>query len=55
MPDIVLGGILGAAPVQQAPHLMFQRQRIAALSNDVVLMKDMTEEMTIVEPMKYLR
>jgi hypothetical protein len=39
MSDIVLGRILGAAPVEKDHHLLFERLAIVSLRDDVVLMK----------------
>ena len=46
--DIVFGWILRAARVQQCPHSVLEFERVVALSDNVVLMKYMTEEVPVI-------
>ena len=45
----MLGRVLGAACVQQFPHAVLHLDRVDALSDDVVLMEHMAEEVPVVE------
>src|SRR5208337_5130646 len=47
--DIVLGGILGAARVEQRPHAMFEVERVLALAHDVILVEHVAEEVAVVK------
>ena len=45
----MLGGVFGAARVQQLPHAVLHGQRVHALLHDVVLVEHMAEEVAVVE------
>lgn len=49
MSNVVLRWILSATLIQQLQQPIFQRLYIAPFANDVVLMKHMTEEVTVVQ------
>jgi hypothetical protein len=51
--DIVLGRIFPASCVQQFPHPLFQLDRIVAFAHDIVLVKHVTEEVPVIEPVGY--
>ena len=46
---IVLGGVFGVPVVEQAPHSMLQGHAVVALAHNVVLMKDVAEEVAVIE------
>ena len=48
MTDVVLGGILGATPVQQCPHPVLEFERVVAFGYNVVLVKDMTKKVPVI-------
>ncbi len=49
MSNVVLRWILSATLIQQLQQPIFQRLYIAPFANDVVLIKHMTEEVTVVQ------
>jgi hypothetical protein len=53
MPDVVLGRVLRAALVEQCPHAMLEVDRVVAFADDVVLMEDVTKEMSVTELVNY--
>ena len=55
MPNVMLGRIFGAALIEQFPHPLLDGLAIVSLRHDVILMKDMAEEVTIVELVQKLR
>jgi hypothetical protein len=52
MPEIVFGGKLRAARLQQLPHPLFEFDCVVAFPDNVVLMEDVAEKMPIVKAMK---
>ena len=55
MPNVVFGRILRVPLIENAPHLMFDLHRVGILLDNVVLMKDVTEEVAVVELVNELR
>lgn len=48
MPEIVLGGKASPALGQQIENFAFHRRRILAARQDIVLVKDVAEEMPVI-------
>lgn len=48
---VVFGRIFGSASIKQFPHAMLDLHRVVTFSDNVVLVKYMTEEIPIVELM----
>jgi hypothetical protein len=49
VPDVVLSWILGAAPVEQFPHLVLDPHGIVSFFYDVILMENVTKEMAVIK------
>ena len=49
MPDVVLGRVFRAALVEQRPHATLEVDRVVAFADNIVLMEDVTEEMSVIE------
>src|SRR5262245_58140756 len=49
MPDVVFGWILRAACVEQFPQAMLKFERVMALSDDIVLVENVAEEVTVIQ------
>jgi hypothetical protein len=52
MAEVVLGWELRTTCVQQSPHLLLNLGELMTLSDNVVLVKDVAEKMTVIELMK---
>ena len=49
--NIMFGRVLRTAPVQQFPHPTLEFHRVVAFADNIILMKYMTEKMSIIELM----
>jgi hypothetical protein len=49
MTDVVLGRILRAALIEERSHAVFEVGGAVAFADDVVLMEDVTKEMSVIE------
>ena len=47
--NVVLGRIFRATCIQQLPHPMLQFERVVAFANNVVLMEDVTEKVSVIQ------
>jgi hypothetical protein len=49
--NIMFGRVLRTAPVQQFPHATLEFHRVVAFADNIILMKYMTEKMSVIELM----